>query len=110
MRPLEGVIIVLVSITALTTPSVRGVAQTKPPLPDVNVIAPPLTPDVAPRVVPATGQNSYFGRNRVEEDMFAEKPCSEPRMSSSAGGKCLEGYHLGPGYGANQSAPDMTVE
>jgi|SRR5580700_5725000 hypothetical protein len=77
-----------------------GNAQTQQaPLPDVNVTAPAGTPNSVPRVVPPTEQNSYFGRNRVEEDMFVERPCSETRMSSSAGGKCLEGYHLGPGWG-----------
>jgi hypothetical protein len=91
----------LAIFVALTASTTDAQAQTQAPLPDVNVTAPLITPNSVPRVVPPTGQNGYFGRNRVEEDMFAERPCSETRMSSSAGGKCLEGYHLMPGYGVS---------
>jgi hypothetical protein len=91
----------LVAMALVATPASYATAQTPPPpLPDVNVTAPKpnATPNWVPREVPPTEQNSYFGRNRVEEDMFAERPCSETRMSSSAGGKCLEGYKLTGGY------------
>jgi hypothetical protein len=64
-------------------------------LPDVNVNAPPpVSPNAAPREVLPTQLNPYGGRNRVEEDMFLERPCSETRLASTAGGKCLEGYKL----------------
>jgi hypothetical protein len=33
----------------------------------------------------------------VEEDKFTEVPCTETRIASSAGGKCLQGYRLVPG-------------
>ena len=39
--------------------------------------------------------NPYYGRNRVDESIFAEKPCGETRLSSTIGGKCLEGYKIG---------------
>jgi hypothetical protein len=83
----------------------------QPPLPDVNVTAPqPSTPNGVAREVPPIEQNSYFGRNRVEEDMFVERPCSETRMSSSVGGKCLEGYHLGPGYGVSSESTACHIQ
>jgi hypothetical protein len=93
----------LATLALLAAPDGEARAQTQAPLPDVNVIAPAITPNSVPRVVPPTEQNSYFGRNRVEEDMFVERPCSETRMSSSAGGKCLEGYKLGTGYDGSTS-------
>jgi hypothetical protein len=77
----------------------NALAQTQQaPLPDVTVTAPAVTPNSTPGVVAPTEQNPYAGRNRVEENMFVERPCSETRMSSSVGGKCLEGYHLATGY------------
>jgi hypothetical protein len=77
----------------------HATAQTQQaPLPDVNVTAPAITPNSPPHVVAPTEQNSYFGRNRVEEDKFVERPCSETRIGSIAGGKCLEGYRLTGGF------------
>lgn len=64
-------------------------------LPDVTVTAPPsVSPNAAPREALPTELNPYGGRNRVEEDMFLEKPCTETRLASTMGGKCLEGYKL----------------
>ena len=65
-------------------------------LPDVTVNAPPpVSPNAAPREVLPFRLNPFDGRNRVGEEMFAEKPCSETRFASTAGGKCLEGYKMG---------------
>jgi hypothetical protein len=78
-----------------------GAADQQPPLPDVSVTA-PAVPDPyatgdprAPRTVAPTEINPFSGRNRFDESMFKERPCSETRMSSVAGGKCLEGYKIG---------------
>src|SRR5262245_21471955 len=61
----------------------------------VTVTAPaPVSPNAAPREVLPMAQNPYEGRNRVEEDRFVELPCGETRIASTAGGKCLSGYHL----------------
>jgi hypothetical protein len=94
----------LVTVLLLGAPSPAGAANPpQQPLPDVTVTAPePYGGDPrAPRVVPPTEINPYYGRNRVDESLFAEKPCSETRMSSSAGGKCLEGYKIGGDSAAN---------
>jgi hypothetical protein len=77
------------------------------PLPDVSVTAPdgpdPYGGDPrTARVVPPTEINPYYGRNRVDESVFAEKPCSETRLSANvAGSKCLEGYKIGADSAAN---------
>src|ERR1700683_4200398 len=97
------------SITAIATIILicagNALAQTQQPLPDVTVTAPaPLqqpTPSpyggnpYNPRTVAPTEINPYDSRNRVDEEVFAEKPCDQTRFLSSLGGKCLEGYHMG---------------
>jgi hypothetical protein len=40
-------------------------------------------------------RNPYFGRYRVEEDKFAEVPCTATRIALGASAKCLKGYRLG---------------
>jgi hypothetical protein len=82
-----------------------GAADPQSPLPDVTVTAPaPLqqpTPSpyggnpYNPRMVAPTDINPYDSRNRVDEEIFAEKPCDQTRFLSNLGGKCLEGYHMG---------------
>jgi hypothetical protein len=103
------------SITAIATIMLMcggdALAQTQQaPLPDVTVTAPAVQDPYAvgdphaPRTVAPTTINPYYGRNRVDESMFAEKPCSETRFSSNVpGGKCLEGYKIGgdPQYGSS---------
>ena len=79
------------------------------PLPEVSVTAPAVQDPYAvgdpraPRTVAPTDINPYDSRNRVDESLFLEKPCSETRMSATAaGGKCLEGYKIGvAGGGSN---------
>jgi hypothetical protein len=39
-------------------------------------------------------RNPYFGRYRVEEDKFAEVPCTATRIAFAQGGRCLQGYRL----------------
>jgi hypothetical protein len=85
------------------TASTAGAADaTQAPLPDVTVTAPAVQDPYAvgdpraPRTVAPTEINPYYGRNRVDESVFAEKPCSETRLSTNVnGGKCLEGYKIG---------------
>src|SRR5580658_10638397 len=91
-----------VSVLGATLPA-AAVESPQQPLPDVHVSAPdPYGGDPrSPRETPPTEINPYYGRNRVDESMFAEKPCSETRMSSSSGGKCLEGYKIGGDSAAN---------
>jgi hypothetical protein len=72
--------------------------ETKVKLPKVIVLAqaapgePPYMRDPSK----AYARNPYFGRYRVEEDKFAEVPCTATRISFAAGGKCLQGYRLTP--------------
>lgn len=77
-----------------------GYAQeTKPPVPNATVTAAaaPVEPPYLRNPWKSYERNPYAGRYRVEEDQFAEVPCSETRIASSAGGKCLQGYRLVPG-------------
>jgi hypothetical protein len=81
--------------------------QQQPPLPDVSVTAPAVTDPYAagdpraPRTVAPTEINPYYGRNRVDESVFPEIPCTASRMSSSTGGKCLAGYRIGDSTSAS---------
>jgi hypothetical protein len=96
----RAAIVILIGLTIGSSIAAEAQAP-QAPLPDVQVtaLAPTTSPNAAPHVVAPTEQNPYFGGNRVEEDMFLERPCSETRMSpGTATGKCLEGYKIMPGY------------
>ena len=69
------------------------------PVPNVTVTAPaaPIEPPYLRSPGKSYERNPYAGRYRVEEDKFTEVPCTETRIASSAGGKCLQGYRLVPG-------------
>ena len=63
----------------------------------------------------AYARNPYFGRYRVEEDKFSQVPCTQTRIAFGPGGKCLQGYRLGPpgpsGAAGNNSNPcDMALD
>jgi hypothetical protein len=63
----------------------------------------------------AYARNPYFGRYRVEEDKFSQVPCMQTRIAFGPGGKCLQGYRLGPpgpsGAAGNNSNPcDMALD
>jgi hypothetical protein len=47
-------------------------------------------------------RNPYFGRERVEEQYFAQVPCTETRIASATAANCLRGYRLSTGL-ANYS-------
>ena len=71
--------------------------ETRVKLPKVIVLAqatvePPYMRDPAK----AYARNPYLGRYRVEEDKFAEAPCTATRIAFAPGGKCLQGYRLAP--------------
>jgi hypothetical protein len=103
---------VLLTLILLGATSPAGAADSpQQPLPDVHVTAPdPYGGDPrAPRVVPPSEINPYYGRNRVDESIFAEKPCSEMRLSSSIGSKCLEGYQIGGDSAANPCHIQLSV-
>src|ERR1700730_3007970 len=71
--------------TRLKVPKVIVMAQAAP-------VEPPYMRD--PRK--SYARNPYFGRYRVEEDKFAEVPCTATRIAVPLGGKCLHGYRLTP--------------
>src|SRR5215471_17067272 len=62
------------------------------PVPNVTVTAPaaPTVPPYLRDPWKSYQRNPYAGRYRVEEDKFPEVPCSETRIASSAGGRCLQ--------------------
>src|ERR1700720_4868580 len=65
-------------------------------IPDVTVTAPaaPVEPPYMRDPWKAYARNPYFGRYRVEEDKFAEVPCTATRIAFAQGGRCLQGYRL----------------
>jgi len=86
----------------LKVPKVIVIAQAAP-------VEPPYMRD--PRK--AYARNPYFGRYRVEEDKFAEVPCTATRIAFAAGGKCLQGYRLTPAEittEAGSNACDMALD
>jgi hypothetical protein len=95
-------VLALATLALLAAPVDDARAQTQTPLPDVTVTAPAVQDPYAvgdpnqPRMVAPSQINPYYGRNRVDESVFVERPCSETRLSSNVpGGKCLEGYKIG---------------
>ena len=69
--------------TRLKVPKVIVMAQAAP-------VEPPYMRDPGK----AYARNPYFGRYRVEEDKFAEVPCTATRIAFAQGGRCLQGYRL----------------
>ena len=69
--------------TRLKVPKVIVMAQAAP-------VEPPYMRDPWK----AYARNPYFGRYRVEEDKFAEVPCTVTRIAFAQGGRCLQGYRL----------------
>src|SRR6478672_2490369 len=94
---LAGIIVA----TAIISGAIGTYAQeTKQlPVPNVTVTAPaaPVEPPYLRSPGKSFERNPYAGRYRVEEGKFTQVPCTETRIASSAGGKCLQGYRLVPG-------------
>src|ERR1700733_7745163 len=95
------IVLMLLGGVMLAAPIAAGAADPQTPLPDVTVTAPAVQDPYAvgdphaPRTVAPTQINPYYGRNRVDESMFAERPGSETPFSSNVPGcKCLEGYKI----------------
>jgi hypothetical protein len=82
------------------------------PVPNVTVTAPaaPVEPPYLRNPGKSFERNPYAGRYRVEEDKFTEVPCTETRIASSAGGKCLQGYRLVPGLALSNQRGGLRCE
>ena len=109
----------IAALTIMSSASGPYAQETKPlPVPNVTVTAPaaPFEPPYMRDPGKAFARNPYFGRYRVEEDKFSEVPCTQTRIASRPGGKCLQGYRLGPpgpslGAAGNNSSPcDMALD
>jgi hypothetical protein len=83
----------------LSWPQSAPAEETRLLAPNITVTAPavPAEPPYMRNPWRSYERNPYAGRYRVEEDKFPEAPCSATRITSSAGGKCLQGYRLVPG-------------
>src|ERR1700736_2840736 len=77
--------------TRLKVPKVIVMAQAAP-------VEPPYMRDRGK----SYARNPYFGRYRVEEDKFAEVPCTATRIAFAQGGRCLQGYRLTPAASARE--------
>src|SRR6516162_2286141 len=108
----------VIVMAAMLAPGIGAHAQdSKLSLPDVAVIAlaGPFEPPYMRDPGKAYARNPYFGRYRVEENKFSEVPCTQTRIALGPGGKCLQGYRLGPpgpsGAAGNNSNPcDMALD
>jgi hypothetical protein len=67
-------------------------------LPNVTVTAPPVPVEPPYMRDPgkAYARDPYLGRFRVEENKFAEVPCTATRIGLGPRAKCLRGYRLMP--------------
>jgi hypothetical protein len=73
-----------------------GAQETRLKVPKVIVMAQagPVEPPYMRDPGKSYARNPYFGRYRVEEDKFAEVPCTATRIAFAQGGRCLQGYRL----------------
>jgi hypothetical protein len=85
-------------VTAAMMVSVSGAyaqdARLKVPKVIVLAQAAPVEPPYMRDPWKSYARNPYFGRYRVEEDKFAEVPCTATRIAFAQGGRCLQGYRL----------------
>jgi hypothetical protein len=102
---------------AMPTPWMGASAQdSKLTVPHVTVTAPaaPVEPPYMRDPWKAYGRNPYFGRYRVDEDKFAQVPCTQTRIAFGPSGKCLQGISpiaVGPGGSVNATNPcDMGLD
>src|SRR5208282_1248139 len=94
MRVTEALVGALALILiGYASPGAFGADPSNLGLPEVTVIAPPITPSWKK-------WNPYSSNPRVEEDKWPEIPCSGSRISSGAPGTCKTGPPLGhEGFG-----------
>jgi hypothetical protein len=103
--------VVIAALVAFWASGARA-QQSNMSLPNVTVTAPavPVEPPYLRNPWQSFARNPYAGRYRVEEDKFAEVPCTVTRIASSAGGKCLQGYRLVPGNALVYSAGGLNCD
>jgi hypothetical protein len=113
MRAVSSYASAIVTAAMLATGSGAYAQDSKLAVPNVTVTAPaaPVEPPYMRDSWKSYGRNPYFGRYRVEEDKFAEVPCAQTRIAVGQGGKCLQGYRLGPApIGGGSRACDMALD
>jgi hypothetical protein len=98
MKAVAGYAWAIVTATMMASVSGACAQDTRLKVPKVIVLAQaaPVEPPYMRDPWKAYARNPYFGRYRVEEDKFAEVPCSATRIALGASGKCLQGYRLAP--------------
>ena len=117
MRAVSSYASAIMTAAMIASASGACAQDSKLSLPDVAVmaLAGPFEPPYMRDPGKAYARNPYFGRYRVEEDKFSEVPCTQTRIAFGPGGKCLQGYRLGPpgpsGAAGNNSNPcDMALD
>src|SRR5262245_43456944 len=88
----------LVTAAVIASASAADAQEINVKLPKVIVLAQagPVVPPYMRDPSKSYARNPYFGRYRVEEEKFAEVPCTATRLAFAPGGKCLQGYRLTP--------------
>jgi hypothetical protein len=86
----------IVTVAMMVSASGACAQETRLKVPKVIVMAQagPVVPPYMRDPAKAYARNPYFGRYRVEEDKFAEVPCTATRIAFAQGGRCLQGYRL----------------
>jgi hypothetical protein len=98
MRAVSSYASAIMTAAMMASASGACAQDNKLSVPDVAVmaLAGPFEPPYMRDPWKSYARNPYFGRYRVEENNFSEVPCTQTRIAFGPGGKCLQGYRLGP--------------
>jgi hypothetical protein len=96
MQAVSGYACAIVTAAMMASVSSAYAQDERLKVPKVIVLAQaaPVEPPYMRDPWKAYARNPYFGRYRVEEDRFAEVPCTATRIAFAPGGRCLQGYRL----------------
>jgi hypothetical protein len=96
MQAVSGYVSAVATAAMMAFMSCACAQETRLKVPKVTVMAQaaPVVPPYMRDPWKAYARNPYFGRYRVEEDKFAEVPCTATRIAFAQGGRCLQGYRL----------------
>jgi len=113
MRIVRGLVLAVAALVLAS--AARGQAPRELTVPNLTVTA-PAVPTQPPYITgdpwKAFVRNPYFGRYRIEENRFAQVPCSQTRIAAVAAGNCLQGYRLtvGRAYMCDGCRCDMALD
>jgi hypothetical protein len=96
MQAVSGYACLIVAVAMIASVNGARAQDDRLKVPKVIVLAQaaPVEPPYMRDKWKSYARNPYFGRYRVEEDKFAEVPCTATRIAFAQGGRCLQGWRL----------------